>query len=65
MYRTFVRTWWRKNPKYPDGKEPYPGRKTYMDVYNKMEDAQNACRDYNRRLPLNNPLSKKMEFDEF
>lgn len=65
MYRTFIRTWWRNNPSWPNGLEPHPGRKNYTGhTYQKMEEARAACAEYSR---TNNPgkLSRKMEFESF
>ena len=30
MYNVFTRTWWRKNPDWPNGLEPCIGPKTYI-----------------------------------
>jgi hypothetical protein len=63
MYRTFTRTWWKSNPKYPDGLEPCPGRKTYYETYDTEERARLACGEYNDSHEPGR-LSRKMEYEK-
>lgn len=62
MYRTFTRTWWRNNPKWPNGLEPHAGRKTYYATYNTAQEARDVCEVWNRQNPPGR-LSRKMEFE--
>ena len=62
-YRVFTRTWWRRNPSWPDGREPSPGRKTTIDKVKTEEEAIRVCDRYNS---THKPgfLSRKAEFEE-
>jgi hypothetical protein len=62
-YITFTRTWWIHNPKWPNGLEPGPGKRTYHDEYETEQEAREAAQAWNRE---NDPgdLSLKMEFEE-
>ena len=62
-YRTFTRTWWRNNPKYPNVLEPYAGRKTYYGRYKTAREARVACFDWNKSHPPGR-LGRKMEYEE-
>jgi len=64
MYRTFTRTWWKNNSSWPNGLEPYPGRKHYYNTYETQEEARNACQEYNATHKPGR-LSKKMEYESF
>lgn len=46
-YQIFTRTWWKENPKYPNGLEPSPGRKTIIDYANTEAEARDICERYN------------------
>lgn len=61
-YNVFHRTWWRRNPSWPDGREPGAGRKTYLRRGVTLEEARQLCAEYNR---THNPgfLSRKAEFE--
>jgi hypothetical protein len=62
-YSVFVRNWWRENPSWPNGLEPYPGRKHYLAKgLGTEEEARNVAQAYNR---AHNPgrLSRKAEFE--
>lgn len=64
MYRVFTRTWWTKNPSYPGGREPAPGRKTTLQRGIKTEEeARGICKTWNAS---HNPgfLSRKAEYEE-
>lgn len=62
-YRVFTRTWWRRNPSWPDGREPALGRKTTINKVKTYDDAILACENYNS---THKPgfLSRKAEFEE-
>jgi hypothetical protein len=64
MYYCFTRNWWTRNPNYPGGKEPRPGRKyTHYRNIRTEEEAQRLCKEWNETHDPG-PLSKKMEYDE-
>ena len=58
----YVRTWWRENPKWPDGLEPHPGRKNTLAYVQSEQVARDICRDYNEH---NEPgrLYRKAEYE--
>lgn len=62
LYDVFVRTWWRKNPAWPNGLEPCPGRKRYLARRVTWAEARRMCEEYNT---THNPgrLSRKAEFE--
>lgn len=63
-YRCFTRTWWRRNPSWPNGREPSPGRKhTIARRVETIADAQRICRAYNETHDPG-PLNRKAEFEE-
>ena len=48
MYRAFKRRWWRDNPEWPNGLEPYAGgRKTHLAYFDTEEEARQFCREWN------------------
>ena len=62
-YDIFHRTWWIKNPDWPDGKEPGAGTKHYIAKGVSTESlAQEMCRDWNS---IHDPgeLSDKAEYE--
>jgi hypothetical protein len=62
-YRTFIRTWRKENPAWPNGLEPGAGpRKFTGNSYESEEAARAACREYNRMNPPGR-LSLKMEYE--
>ena len=63
MYRTFIRTWWKANPNWPNGLEPKAGRRHYVGNYQTEVEARAACHKWNSE---NKPgkYSRKMEFEE-
>lgn len=62
-WRTFVRSWWKENPAYPDGLEPQVGDKEYMESYATEYQARKACQDYNATHDPGR-LSYKMEYEK-
>ena len=63
MYRTFTRTWWKNNPKWPNGLEPHAGRKTYHETFATEDEARAFCCDYNDTHDAGR-LSRKMEYTD-
>lgn len=62
-YKTFTRTWWRNNPTWPNGLEPWPGRKHTCGTYQTEQEARNACQQYNDTHKPGR-LSRKMEYEQ-
>lgn len=61
-YSIFVRNWWRKNPKWPNGLEPDPtAERTYIGEVDTQEEAREICREYNLENPPGE-LSRKAEY---
>ncbi len=46
-YKVFTRSWWRKNPSWPKGLEPCPGRKRTLTSCDSEDEARAFCRDWN------------------
>lgn len=46
-YDVFIRRSWRKNPGWPQGKEPHWGRKTYLARGVSFAIARQMCKEYN------------------
>ena len=64
MFRVFSRTWWKRNPSWPDGREPCAGRKTTLARNVKTEaEARAICERYNATHEPG-PLSRKAEYEE-
>ena len=62
MYTVFVRTWWEKNPKWPNGLEPHLGRRKVLRTGVKTaEEARQICKEWNSENP-EGKLSRKAEF---
>jgi len=62
MFKVFARTWYRENSEWPDGLEPFAGKKYIIHKGVQTEhEAQVLCREWNSR---NKPgkLSKKAEY---
>ena len=62
-YRVFVRTWWKRNPNWPGGREPGAGRRTVIASRVETEaEARQFAQDYNR---THEPgfLSRKAEYE--
>jgi hypothetical protein len=48
MYHIFHRTWWKRNPAWPDGREPKAGEKhTIARGITSEAVAREICRDWN------------------
>lgn len=64
MYDVFVRDWWKKNPEWPNGREPCAGPKHYLHRRVKTEEeARRICKEYNASHDPG-PMSRKAEFEE-
>jgi len=63
MFDVYHRTWWKKNPAWPDGREPGVGPKTYIAKRVTEEEARAICKQWNA---THDPglLSRKAEFEE-
>lgn len=63
MYRVFTRTWWKRNPNWPGGREPGTGRKYSIARFVETEEQARAiARRYN---DSHDPgfLSRKAEYE--
>jgi hypothetical protein len=61
-YRAFSRTWWRRNPSWPNGREPGAGPKTTLARHLTEDEARRVCADYNATHNPG-PLSRKAEYE--
>ncbi len=61
-FNVFVRNWWKRNAKWPGGKEPCAGKRTYLRKSVTEADARAICSHYNA---THKPgfLSRKAEFE--
>lgn len=63
-YRVFTRTWWTFNESWPNGLEPCPGEKDYIEDFETESEAREFCQYNNaNNLPDHNPLSLKYEYE--
>jgi hypothetical protein len=60
-YRVFTRTWWRINPKWPDGREPCAGRQHTLVKGLSYDEARRMCQAWNATHKPGR-LSRKAEF---
>jgi hypothetical protein len=51
MIRVFTRTWWKRNPATPGGREPHAGRKTTIARVTTEEEARAICARWNAAHP--------------
>ena len=63
MYKVFTRTWWKDNPRWPNGLEPYAGKKTYIKGKFTEEEAIELCQHWNSKNKAGR-YSLKAEFEE-
>jgi hypothetical protein len=63
MYQIFTRTWWRENEEWPNGLEPWPGRKRRREVVDTEEEAIAYCVEWNANHDPGR-YSLKAEFEE-
>lgn len=63
-YYVFTRVWWKPNPSWPDGREPYAGapRRTIAKGCT-YEEARAIAKEWNATHDPG-PMSRKAEFDE-
>lgn len=63
LYNVFTRTWWKRNPTWPNGLEPSMGHKTYREKGLTYADAIRTAKAYN---DTHNPgkLSRKAEIEK-
>jgi hypothetical protein len=62
-YRIFSRTWWRRNPAWPNGLEPHAGRRTPLAYASTESEAREICAQYNKRNEQGR-LSRKAEYED-
>lgn len=62
-YVIFTRTWWKRNPAWPNGLEPSAGRKKKIATAKTAEEAQAICKRWNDANPPGR-LSRKAEYME-
>jgi hypothetical protein len=62
-YYCFTRTWWKRNPAWPDGREPEAGKRHTVAKNLTFSAAQAYCQQWNSTHKPG-PLSRKCEFDE-
>lgn len=61
-FNVFTRTWWRDNPAWPNGLEPWPGQRRYIARGVSEESARRLCAQYNSTHKPGR-LSRKAEFE--
>ncbi len=62
-YKVFTRTWWKRNPKYPDGRELYVGWKTTIrKLVGTEKEARSICQQYSASHEPG-PMSRKAEYE--
>lgn len=62
-YNVFHRTWWRRNPDWPNGLEPEAGERHYIARGVTYEHARELCQEWNAAHDPGE-LSDKAEFEE-
>lgn len=62
-FHVFTRVWWKRNPEWPNGREPHLGRKTTINWFQTEESARAACKQYNDSHDPG-PMSRKAEYEE-
>ena len=61
-YRVFYRSWWKENPNWPNGLEPCPGKRYYINNASTELEAQALCQEWCRLNPPGR-LSIKAEYE--
>jgi hypothetical protein len=46
-YSVFVRSWWKRDPTWPDGRRPHAGPRTYLGRHLSSSDALARSGQYN------------------
>ena len=62
-FRVFTRTGWKRNPSWPDEREPGVGRKTTIARHCTEEEARRIARKYNV-THSRGFLNRKAEFEQ-
>jgi hypothetical protein len=62
-FTVFTRTWWRRNPSWPQGREPGAGRKRTLARNLSYDEARQLCKEWNASHDPG-PLSRKAEMDQ-
>jgi hypothetical protein len=62
LYDVFHRTWWRANPRMPQGREPGAGKRHYIAYGVSEKVAREICKDWNAAHDPG-PLSDKAEYE--
>ena len=63
QYEIFKRTWWKKNPSWPNGREPQQGRSNHVKYVETEAEAREICREANKELAeKSNPMGMGYEF---
>ena len=62
-YNVFHRTWWKLNPDWPSGFEPYIGPRQHIQQHLTYKEALALCKKWNDEHNPG-PLSDKAEFEE-
>jgi len=62
QYRIFKRSWWKRNPSWPNGLEPHQGKKITIAFVNTEKEAREFCEEWNRLNPPGR-FSIKAEFE--
>ena len=60
-FEVFHRTWWRRNPEWPDGREPGVGKSHHVGWANTEAHARHLCRRWNA-THTPGPLSDQAEY---
>jgi len=61
-YKVFHRTWWKRNPSWPNNLEPCAGKKRRVGFANTETAARDMCRIWNASHKPG-PLSDKAEYE--
>jgi len=63
MFKVYHRTWWRRNPRAPGGREPGAGKKkTIKGFVATEEEARSICKVWNANHP-EGLLSDRAEYE--
>jgi len=63
-YRIFTRIWWRNNPSWPNGLEPFAGPKhTLISRVATEAEARRICQEWNATHKPGR-LARKAEYEE-
>lgn len=62
-YHVFSRTWWKRNPAWPNGLEPCIGTRHYIARSVSYEQARQLCAEWNSNHRPGK-LSRKAEFEQ-